>query len=100
MDEITKTKMEADKAYIDAHKNSTVLKILGYLLALVIGGAIVCLLMGILKTAVDSLVIVGTILLVAALFILWIYNSTRAHLIDRRYRDLLKKYENNGNSSN
>lgn len=97
MDDLTKSRMLADEATIKAHKNSAVLKMLGYLLALVIGGAIVCLLMGLLKTAVDSLVIVGTILLVVALFILWIYNSTRAHIMEKRYKDVLKKYEQSGN---
>ena len=97
MDDLTKSLIEADDAMIKAHKNSVMLKILGYLLALVIGGAIVCLLMGLLKTAVDSLVIVGTILLVAALFILWIYNSTRAHIMTKRYKDVLRKYEQGGN---
>lgn len=75
------------------------LKILGYLLAFVIGGAIVCLVMGILKTAVDSLVIVGTVLLVFALFVVWIYNSTKAHIIEKRYKNLLRKYEENGGES-
>ncbi|MDE6095706.1 MAG: hypothetical protein K2G52_05910 [Muribaculaceae bacterium] len=98
MDDLTKTRIEADNAEIKAHKDSYILKILGYLLALVIGGAIVCLIMGILKTAVDSLVIVGTILLVVALFILWVYNSAKAHVIEKRYKGVLRKYESGDKS--
>lgn len=99
MDELAKSRIAADDAIVKAHKNSVMLKILGYLLAFVIGGAIVCLVMGILKTAVDSLVIVGTVLLVFALFVVWIYNSTKAHIIEKRYKNLLRKYEENGGES-
>lgn len=93
MDDITKARIDADNARIHAKKNSAMLKLLGYLLALVIGGAIVCFVMGLIKTVVDSLVIVGAILLIAAILIVWILHVTKAHITENRYKRLLREYE-------
>lgn len=93
MDQLTKTRIEADDARINAKTDSTMLRLLGYLIALVIGGAIVCFVMGLIKTVIDSLIIVGAILLVAAIFLVWMYHSARSRIIRKRYKTLLRKYE-------
>ncbi len=86
MDQITKSRIEADDARLDTKTESAMLRLLGYLIALVIGGAIVCFVMGLIKTVIESLIIVGTILLVAAIFLVWIYHSTKSRIIRKRYK--------------
>jgi|GEM_PF-3594185 hypothetical protein len=90
---VIQQKKESDDSFLKAKNDSTMLKLLGYLLALVIGGAIVCLILGFLKTAVDSLVIVGGVLLLVAIFILWAYHSTKYHIMSKRYKKLIRNYE-------
>lgn len=90
---VIQQKKESDDSFLKAKNDSTMLKLLGYLLALVIGGAIVCLILGFLKTAVDSLVIVGGVLLLVAIFILWEYHSTKYHIMSKRYKKLIRNYE-------
>ncbi len=89
----TQQKKELDNSFLQAKKDNVMIKLLGYLLALVIGGAIVCLVLGFLKTAVDSLIIIGGILLIVAIFILWIYHSAKWHILSNRYKKLLRHYE-------
>lgn len=86
-------KEQMDNAFLQAKNDSVMLKLLGYLLALVIGGALVCLILGFLKTAVDSLIIIGGILLIVAIFIVWIYHSTKWHIQSNRYKKLIRQYE-------
>lgn len=95
MDQITKARIEADDAQLHAKTNSVMLKLLAYLLALVIGGAIVCFVMGLVKTALDSLIILGVILLIVAIFLVWTYHSVRSGIIRKRYETLLRKYQEN-----
>lgn len=93
MNEIQKSKTQADEARLDVKTDSVMLKLLGYLLALVIGGAIVCFVMGLIKTAIDSLIIVGACLLVVAIIIVWIYHSTKWHIREKQYKRVLKDYK-------
>lgn len=82
-----------DQSFLEAKKDSVMLKLLGYLLALVIGGAIVCLVIGIIKTTIDSLLVVASALLIIAIFIVWIYHSVKWHHKEIRYKQLLRHYE-------
>ncbi len=90
---VIQQKKESDDSFLKAKNDSTMLKLLGYLLALVIGGAIVCLVLGFLKTAVDSLIIIGGVLLLVAIFILWAYHSAKFHIMAKRYKKLIRNYE-------
>ncbi len=92
-DKLLKQREAMDTAYLKAKNDSIMLKILAYLLALILGGAIVCLVMGIMKTAIDSLMIVGIILLVVAFIVVWIYHSTKMHIERKRYKKLIRSYE-------
>lgn len=98
MDKLDKTYADARTSVMRARKDSVGLRLIAYLLAFVIGGAVVCIILGIIKTAADILVIVGCVLLVIALLIMWAYHSTRAHITEKKYRQLLAQKENAGDN--
>ena len=93
MNDITKSRIQADREEIKAQKGGVGLRIIGYLLALVIGGAIVCFVMGLVRTFVQSLVIVGVILLAVALVLMYLYHSVKWHTKEAAYKRVLRKYE-------
>lgn len=93
MNDITKSRIAADREEIKSQKGGIGLRIIGYLLALVIGGAIVCFVMGLIRTVVQSLVIVGVILLVVALVLMYLYHSVKWHSRERAYKRVLRQYE-------
>ncbi len=91
-DKLIQQRLQADEDALHARKDSVMLRLLGYLLALVLGGAIVCFIIGLLKTTVDFLIIVGSVLLIVAIFIVWMYHSVKWHITAGRYRRLLDDY--------
>lgn len=91
-DKLIQQRLQADEDALHARKDSVMLRLLGYLLALVLGGAIVCFIIGLLKTTVDFLIIVGSVLLIVAIFIVWMYHSVKWHITEKRYRRLLNDY--------
>ena len=93
MNDLVKSHIAANDAVIKQHQNSLALKVVSYLLAFVVIGAVVCIIIGILKTAVDALVIVGAVLLLISLFILWIYHAMKANVAEHHYKKLLDKYQ-------
>ncbi len=93
MSEITKSRIAADREEIKSQKGGVGLRIIGYLLALVIGGAIVCFVMGLVRTVVQSLVIVGVVLLVVALVLMYLYHSVKWHMKENAYKRVLRRYE-------
>lgn len=93
MNEVTKSKLDVDQAKLDTKDDGLMLKLLGYLLALVIGGAIVCFIIGLIKTTVDILIVVGAILLIVALLVVWAYHALKLRIREGRYKRLLNGYK-------
>ena len=85
--------LQTDMDAVKVKKDSVMLKLLGYLLAIVIGGAIVCFVIGLIKTTVDFLIIIGSVLLIIAIFIVWIYHSVKWHIQKTRYDRLIRDYQ-------
>lgn len=80
----------ADNAF-QVKKDSVGLKLISLLLAVLIIGGITCIIIGIVKAAVDAVFISGAVLLIVALLVLWGYHSLKYHISAKRYQREIDK---------
>lgn len=79
-------------------KSDTQIKILGWLLAVIIAGSLICFILGLIKAVVNTLVIIAGVLLAIALVIFFLYERGKWRYHTSVYEDRLKKLENNRNN--
>lgn len=81
------------------NKKDFQLKILLWLLGVIIAGSLVCLILGLIKAAVNALVVIAGVLLALALVVFFIYERGKWRLDTNRYDRKIKEMENR-NSDN
>lgn len=83
MKEINKYQVADDKLKSD--KTEIELKLLGYFFLFLVIGAVACLVIGILKAAIDTIMIVGCVLGIIALAVLFLYERAKWRIHLTRY---------------